>query len=417
MDNTKEYALLEKLVLHGRDLKLLESKLSNFNIFEAVGMTRQEIRHSYFLAFLLNPSESHYLGDLFLKQFLIKILQNLDEPPMSAIGIDVANLEDVEVKREYKSIDILIYSPSEKIIVAIENKVDSGEHNNQLKRYQDIISVEFPNYRRFLVYLTKEGDTPSSLDWYPVSYELISQCIDEICDQHAAQINDEVRSPMTHYSNLIKRHIMSDSEIAQLCRKIYKQHRQALDLIYEHRPDFQSEISDFLQQLIENDQVHNIVKDNSVKKMIRFAPRKWDDLAFQKNCQGWTSSKRTLLFQFWNVPEYLGLGLYVGPGNEAMKHKIYEVIKEVRVPGIKTKPKIKENNWNEVFAVQILSKSDYEDGDLEEIQKKISDFFQKFLQHDLPEFLHIDFRSVEQTDFSSVEQTMVDAQEGIAPIS
>ncbi len=393
MNNVEEHALLEKLLLHDRDLKLLESKLSNFNIFEAVGMTRQEIRHSYFLAFLLNPSESHYFGDLFLKQFLIKILQNLDEPPMSAIGIDVANLEDVEVKREYKSIDILIYSESEKIVVAIENKVDSGEHSDQLNRYRKIISEEFSDSRKFLIYLTKEGDKPQSRSpgWHTASYELVSQCIDELCDRHAAQINDEVCSLMTHYSNLIKRHIMSDSEIAQLCRKIYKQHRQALDLIYEHRPDFQSEISDFLQQLIEKDQIHNIVKDDSVKKMIRFAPRKWDDLAFQKTCQGWTSSRRTLLFQFWNVPEYLGLGLYVGPGNETMKHKIYEIIKEVRVPGIKTNPKIKENNWNEVFAVKILSKSDYADGDLEEIQRKISDFFQKFLEHDLPKFVNIDF--------------------------
>jgi hypothetical protein len=130
--NNIEHALLERLVLHNSDLKLLESKLSNFNIFEAVGMTRQEIRHSYFLAFLLNPSESHYFGDLFLKQFLIKALQNLDTPPISAIAVDVANFKDVEVKREYKNIDVLLYSPSEKIVVAIENKIDSGEHSNQL---------------------------------------------------------------------------------------------------------------------------------------------------------------------------------------------------------------------------------------------------------------------------------------------
>jgi hypothetical protein len=394
--NNIEHALLERLVLHNSDLKLLESKLSNFNIFEAVGMTRQEIRHSYFLAFLLNPSESHYFGDLFLKQFLIKALQNLDTPPISAIAVDVANFKDVEVKREYKNIDVLLYSPSEKIVVAIENKIDSGEHSNQLNRYQAIISAEFSDYRTFLIYLTKEGDKPSSPSWHATSYELVSQCIDELCDQHAAQINDEIRSLMTHYSNLIKRHIMSDSEIAQLCRKIYKQHRQALDLIYEHRPDFQSEISDFLQQLIEEDQAHDIVKDDSVKKMVRFAPKKWDDLIFQKTCQGWTSSKRTLLFQFWNVPEYLGLGLYIGPGDEDLKREIYNVIKQVGIPGIKTKLKIREKNWNEVFAVQILNKSDYEDGDLEEIQRKISDFFQKFLQNDLPEFLKADFGSVER---------------------
>jgi hypothetical protein len=28
---------------------------------------------------------------------------------------------------------------------------------------------------------------------------------------------------------------MSDSDIAQLCREIYREHKIALDLIYEHR--------------------------------------------------------------------------------------------------------------------------------------------------------------------------------------
>ncbi|MBD2328280.1 PD-(D/E)XK nuclease family protein [Alkalinema sp. FACHB-956] len=393
MINPKDYSLLEDLVIHNPDLDLLESKLSSFNIFEAVGMTRQEIRHSYFLAFLLNPSESHYFGDLFLKRFLITTLRSLDNPPISAIAINVANLEDAEVKREYKNIDILIYSPNEKIVVAIENKVDSGEHDNQLNRYQTIIQHDFPNYRTVFIYLTKEGNAPSNQAWYPVSYELIAQCIDGLCEQYAAKINDDVRRLMTHYSNLLKRHIMSDSEIAQLCRKIYKQHRQALDLIYEHRPDFQSEISDFLQQMIEDNQEHNIVKDDSVKKMIRFALQEWDELDFQKTCQGWTSSGRMILFQFWNVPDYLGLGLCIGPGDEHLKRSIYDLIKQLEIRGIK-KSKIKASGWNELFAVQILGASDYEDGDLEEIQRKISDFFQNFLKTDLQTIRQINLKSI-----------------------
>ena len=45
--------LLEQFVVNNADLERLESLLNQFNIFEAVGMARQEIRHSYFLAFLL----------------------------------------------------------------------------------------------------------------------------------------------------------------------------------------------------------------------------------------------------------------------------------------------------------------------------------------------------------------------------
>jgi hypothetical protein len=393
--NREEYALLETLVLNNPDLNLLESKLSSFNIFEAIGMTRQEIRHSYFLTFLLNPSETHYFGDLFLKRFLIAVLCSLESSPISAVEIDVANLENAEVKREYRNIDILVHLPNEQIVIAIENKVDSGEHGNQLKNYHDTISSEFPGCRTFLIYLTKEGDSPSRPDWHPISYKLISHCIDDICTQHAAKMNDDVRNLMTHYSNLIKRHIMSDSEIAQLCRKIYKQHRQALDLIYEHRPDFQLEISDFLQQLIDGDQGHNLIKDDSGKKIIRFAPQAWDELSFQKTCQGWTKSGRILIFQFWNVPGYLGLGLVVGPGDENLKQYIYQSIKSLNIHGIKKQCKINSKGYNEVFAVHILGKSDYEDGDLEEIKKKIDAFFKKFLQADLGNFLQADLESIQ----------------------
>ena len=370
---------LESFIIDNPDLNLLESKLSSFNIFEAVGMTRQEIRHSYFLSFLLNPSESHYFGDLFLKKFLITALRRLESPPFSAIAIDVADLQDAEVKREYKNIDIVIYSPQEKIVVAIENKVDSGEHSDQLNRYKKIILTDFPGYQTFLIYLTKERYEPSSLDWYPLGYETISQCIDDICIQQAAKMNADVHSLMTHYSNLIKRHIMSDSEIAQLCRKIYKQHRQALDLIYEHRPDFQLEISDFLQQFIQENQENNIEKDTCTKREIRFAPKEWDDLAFQKTCTGWTSSQRILLFQFWNTPQYLGLGLVIGPGDEKLKQEIHDAVKNLAVPGIKRNSRLRATGWSEILAIQILGVPDYEDGDLEEIKNKIKSFFENFL--------------------------------------
>ena len=117
--------------------------------------------------------------------------------------------------------------------------------------------------------------------------------------------------------------------------------------------------------------------------MIRFAPKEWDNLEFQKTCQGWTKTNRILLFQFWNIPDYLGLGLVVGPGDEKIKQEIYQAIKELNIPGINQKSKIKEKGWSELFAVPILSASDYEDGDLEEVKKKIKFFFENFLSNDL----------------------------------
>ncbi len=384
MDKTTK-DILESLVIDNDDLILLESKLSGFNIFEAVGMTRQEIRHSYFLSFLLNPSEAHYFGDIFLKRFLIAALTSFENPPFSTIEIDVASLEDAEVRREYKSIDILIVLPSEKIVVAIENKVDSAEHSNQLHRYRETVEIDFREYRRLLIYLTKDGDFASDQgNWHPLDYGIIAKCIDDTCSRYGAKINNDVQSLMAHYSNLIKRHIMPDSEIAQLCRKIYKQHRQALDLIYEHRPDFQLAISDYLQQLItEHEKAGKIKKDDSTKKYSRFAISEWDKFEFQRTCENWTTTKRTLLFEFWNESQYLGLNLCIGPADQKLKCVIYDAIKSLNLPGLHSKGKLTATGWNHIFRMPILQSSDYEEADLEKIKQLINSRFDRCLKEEI----------------------------------
>jgi hypothetical protein len=51
------------------DFQALERELGGFNILEVLGVVRHELRHSDFLAFLLDPSGKHGMGDFFLKRF------------------------------------------------------------------------------------------------------------------------------------------------------------------------------------------------------------------------------------------------------------------------------------------------------------------------------------------------------------
>ena len=81
----------------------------------------------FFLAWLLNPNESHNLRDTFLKHFLLDI----------SVEFDTLNFQDFEIRREWKNIDLLIITNG--FAVCIENKVDSQEHSNQLVRYKEII--------------------------------------------------------------------------------------------------------------------------------------------------------------------------------------------------------------------------------------------------------------------------------------
>ncbi len=51
----KDLQALEHLVVGNEDLERLEALLDQFNIFEAIGVVNQELRHSDFLAYLLDP--------------------------------------------------------------------------------------------------------------------------------------------------------------------------------------------------------------------------------------------------------------------------------------------------------------------------------------------------------------------------
>lgn len=145
-----------------------------------------------------------------------------------------------------------------------------------------------------------------------------------------------------------------------------------------------SDIEDLIVTLIqESAEQENIEQDSIDKRWIRVAPKEWDDLTFQKTCDGWSGSRRILLFEFWNEPQSLRLHLVAGPGDMKIKETIYQTLKALNIIGFKKGCKLKASGWNQVCAVQILGPSDYEDGDLESLQEKIRAFWLNYIQGDM----------------------------------
>jgi hypothetical protein len=50
--------ILTEFLIHNPELEQLEERLRQFNLFEVIGMQYQEIRHSFLLAFLLDPQQA-----------------------------------------------------------------------------------------------------------------------------------------------------------------------------------------------------------------------------------------------------------------------------------------------------------------------------------------------------------------------
>jgi hypothetical protein len=383
MPDSDQLEPLERFVVGNPDLERLEDLLSTFNLFEAIGAVRQELRHSDFLAFLLNPSSPHGLGDLFLKRVLKQSIMGLsanEGRALSPIDLDVWNLEDLVVLREWQNIDILMIDDAHRLVVAIENKIDSGEHGGQLKRYRSTVEAYYPSWSHVFLFLTPEADPPSDESYIPIGYSLIAEIVDGIAATRSSTLGEDVLSTLRHYVEMLRRHIVTESEIADLCRRIYRKHQRALDLIYEYRPDVQAEIHDLLVSMIADEE--RVIADHSSKSYVRFVPVSWD-LPDLNQGQGWTNTGRILLFEFANRPDSLRLKLIIGPGPDVVRSQLFKLALDHRPP-FRPSSRSLNKKWNTIFHRQVLGASDYEDAGKEELEKKVRKWWTTFLNSELP---------------------------------
>ena len=272
-------AELERFVVGNDDLQELEAHIGRFNLFEALKLARVEIRHSNFLAWILDPNESHGQGSIFLKGVLMDLLAKTPPElrPFSPIEIDGVELASVEIDRERHGIDVLIHSSQPPFVVAIENKIGSGEHGNQLDRYEEAVEREFPGVPTQLVFLTTDGTEPSSDSWVPYTYSDLHRVFERIRRAHQAAIGEDVGLFLDHYLGLIQSRFMDDETIDALCRRIYRNHRRALDLIFERAGSPESELVDRLVELLQS-QPERWHVYNVTSKRIDFVRRDWTEL-------------------------------------------------------------------------------------------------------------------------------------------
>lgn len=383
MENHDQIKLLEALVIDNPELERLESLLDQFNIFEALGAVRVELRHSDFLAFLLTPSQSHGLGDAFVKRFLQSALKlaSEEQTTIRPIDLDLWDLDGIFVLREWQNIDILLTDETNQFFVVIENKIGSTEHSNQLIRYRQIADQQYKGWHSVYLFLTPEGEEASDPSYISIDYDLIANLVEQFVETRASTLGPDVMILLNHYSQMLRRYIVSGSEIENLCREIYRKHQRALDLIYEYRPDLQVAISEYLQQIIPR--YPDFILDRSSKTYIRFVRKSWDVPVLLKG-HGWTDSGRILLFEIANHPNRLKLNLLIGPGPEETRQKLFNMALENR-PLFRPAYKALGKLFNTIYQKSILTSKSLEDASMEDLEPEIISKWEHFLQHDLPE--------------------------------
>ena len=293
--DTHELKSLYDRLLKDEDFDKLDLGLKNPNIFQILRITKNEIRHSNFLSWLLDPNQSHKLGDIFLKRFLREVFSSDKFGDLDQVDVEGMDLSKVEIQREWKNIDILIKLKN--VVVCVENKVLSKEHSDQLKRYKEIIENQFPNHHQTFVFLTPEGTTSEdeSDTYEPISYEFIVESLDRIISVYGESLNEQVKNYIKDYITIIKRELMGTDKLTELSKKIYQNHKELFDFIIDHKPEV---VDDLRLIMIEEIQKRGWILGSENKNYVRWYTPKIKDLIYYNTDtkNGW-NKRESFLFE------------------------------------------------------------------------------------------------------------------------
>jgi hypothetical protein len=221
-------------LVSSQDLRAVEDQVNKFNPFAVLGVEKYEVRHSNVLSWLFNPNELHGYGDSFLRSFMAEVIVGNDNAPDEFTLTDTyfIDYDDAEVRREWGHIDILVISRKQKTVLLIENKILAKESDGQLQAYLDLCKKTFLGYRILPVYLTLEGDEPQGDERYCwLSHRRVVDVIESELGRVRHIVSAQVADFILFYISTIKGMLGMDDKLEALCRKIYHEHRAALDAI------------------------------------------------------------------------------------------------------------------------------------------------------------------------------------------
>ncbi|MBK4735229.1 PDDEXK-like family protein [Noviherbaspirillum pedocola] len=302
---TELLSLLESL----EHFEHTSSLSSQFNIFEAVNMARQEIRHSRFLAYLLDPSQPHGLDDRFLKAVIFAAAENHTLLPIPKLQLAIADYSEARVYCERDHFDISVEIPDLKLLFVIENKIGAGEREGQLIDYRKNAQKLYPEYKFFGCFLTADGYVGEDMEWASLSYSAITSSLRKL--EQTGMLSPAVQMAIDHYVKLIEKRVMASKELIEACKRIYRQHRTALDLIYEHGSE-----SLLGQAYIEFQEKHPSLGSalELRKEFLSFVPKSWANME-NFDVADLSKWKTSCPIKFWLTTdaEHLHLKLEVGP--------------------------------------------------------------------------------------------------------
>ncbi|MGU9961835.1 MAG: PD-(D/E)XK nuclease family protein [Candidatus Puniceispirillales bacterium WSBS_2018_MAG_OTU23] len=353
-EQTPSIREFEDLLINNPELDKIGNYLKRFNPIKTMRMEGMEIRHSAILAWLLDPQESHGMGDQFLKAFLAKALPDSTSKHQKLCALDIsqADMMDTEVRREWRNIDLLIISHANGWVFIIENKFHSKQHGKQLTDYYKTVEDVFGSDKKVQgIFLTLNKEKPDDEHYTQIYYEDVLEVLKRSIDNQIRPLSSEVYVFLQHYIEVIeevKGMNKTNNDMVELARKLYRNNRKVFDFVLEHGTTddfsiacetlFKTNLGKYNEVKVGEQEYVYFDKSRSQKK-ITFLPKKWFD-AFGGQKYEWIGCQKNwgvglpviCWFENINNGAQLELQTEVGPINDHEFRK--NLIKEINSNGL-----------------------------------------------------------------------------------
>jgi hypothetical protein len=231
---------------HSMEFAQLHQKFHQFNPLKVLRVDQFEIRHSNVLAWLLDPSENHQLGNFFIKKVVSRLVTRQEnEDKLAEIDFLTymhASFSDIEVYREVKThtnryIDIVVVVPSQKIVLVIENKFHASESMGQLDDYLEYAKKVYKDFKVIPIFLTLRSDAPTHPEYWVLDYNDLMDIIHLHIELNREIMSESIFEFLMHYTAILKEELVQDEEAIQLAQDVYQTNKAAVDFLYLSQHD------------------------------------------------------------------------------------------------------------------------------------------------------------------------------------
>ncbi|SMP28203.1 PD-(D/E)XK nuclease family protein [Shimia sagamensis] len=397
MEHTPLDIELSNLIVKSSDFARLSERLDVYCPFEALSVERTEIRHSNFLANVVNPRGQHGFDDTCTRALLETLVTASGEPKL-LLQLHLRDLGEIEVLREWRNIDLLLrlpgLQPSDDLVFAIELKVEARESAGQLKRYATTVRETWPQAKHLFYFMTLRDDDASDPDWISINFSSLVRNLESANNNQSG--DPKARMMLESYTQMIRRKYLEDPALEDLAEKIWAKHKNALEFLTDRRPNPARELAKLLSEEVTLKSINEgletsnagltVAIDSANARFIRLAVTEWDRFQSMQSGSGWTPSNRILLCEIEVSERTLAVRMVIGRGDQQERQKVFTALKEGNALPSQVRPlspefsRIVSKSLRNRPQMEKMLEQGIEEADLAKMRDDIASFYSKTLR-------------------------------------